>query len=451
MRFTREIVDFVVNTGCDKMSREVIEIAKACVLDTIGVALAGCEEPASRIVIDYLKERGFSGESSLIGCNLKAAASDAALVNGTICHSLDYDDNTWAYIGHPSAVILPAVLALGEKLRASGKEVLCSYVIGFEVACKIGSLVTPALSEIGWHTTSTVGIFGATAAAGKILRLNKQQMTYAIGIAASESAGVKANFGTMTKSFHAGRAARDGVTAALFAKNGFTSAEDALEHCYGFLKVFGNRATVRGIKYRWGSPFAIVRPSVVFKKYPSCTGTHPAIDAILSLVDEYDIYPQEVESISIGTTPEVPREVFYSFPKTGLQSKFSMEFCVSLALTERKVVLEHFNDEHIQKPVIKELMKKCRCYVEPELTKKRGIFSPAAIVEVKMKDGKRYAKRVDLAKGNPENPLSQKEMFRKFKDCAMKKLSEEKVDRLLNTIMHLEETPDVTRLMELTH
>lgn len=450
MRLTDEITDCVMNTSYDQIPYEAIEIAKRCVLDTIGVALAGCKEPASKILIDYVREHGGNGEASLIGCDLRATATDAALANGTISHALDYDDNTWAYIGHPSAVILPAVLTLGEKVRASGKELLCSFIVGFEAACRIGSLATPLLSEIGWHTTSVVGVYGAAAAAGKILKLNRQEIAYAMGIATSESSGVKANFGTMTKSFHAGKAACDGVTAALLAQKGLTSADDALEHRYGFLKVFAKRAMIRSKRGRWGNPFAIVNPGVTFKKYPSCTGTHPAIDAVLSLVDEHDIYPQDVQSISCGTTPDVPKEVFYSTPRTGLEGKFSMPFCLSLALSERTALLAQFSDEYVNKPAIKELMKKCSIYVEAKLTKKQGIFSPAGIVEIKLKDGKRYSRRVDLAKGNPENPLSQEELIGKFKDCAMTRLPVGKVDCLLETIMHLEEIEDVTKLMDLT-
>ena len=189
---------------------------------------------------------------------------------------------------------------------------------------------------------------------------------------------MKVNFGTMTKSFHAGKVACDSVTAALLAQKGFTSADDALEHRYGFLKVFAKRATIRSKRGRWGSPFAIVSPGVVFKKYPSCTGTHPAIDAVLSLVDEHDIYSQDIQSISCGTTPDVPKEVFYSIPRTGLEGKFSMPFCLSLALSKRTALLAQFSDEYVNKPAIKELMKKCSIYVEAKLTKKHGFFHQLA-------------------------------------------------------------------------
>lgn len=451
MGLTGEIADCVVNSSYSQLPAEAIEAVKTCVLDTIGVALAGCREPAGKIISERVKDSAGSRQASLIGYDFRVPAAPAALVNGVIAHALDFDDNIWAYIGHPSAVILPAILALGEKAGAPGKTLILAYAVGLEVGCKIGSQVTPALSEAGWHTTSTVGVFGAAAAAARLLGLGRKETICALSLAASESSGVKANFGTMTKSFHAGKAASDGVIAAELGRAGFTASDSGLEHHYGFLKVFGNRSAPQSIREGWGRPFSVLAPGVVFKKYPSCTGTHPIIDAILALAEEYDINPRDVESISCGTTPEVPREVFYEIPRTGLEGKFSMHFCASLALAERQVGLDHFSDAYLNKPVIRELMARCRTYVAPGLTKKTGIFSPAGMVEIKMKDGRSYGRRVDLARGNPGNPLSPEELTRKFKNCAQRRLSPKKAGSLLDKIVHLEELRDVSELMALTH
>ena len=450
MKLTHEIADLILDTSYNKLPKEAVAIAKNCFLDTIGVALAGLNEPASKIALDYVKENGGKPEAGIIGSSLKTTPALAALVNGIVAHALDFDDNSWAYIGHPSTVILPTVLAVGEKVNASGKDLILAYVTGLETVCRIGALVTPNLSEIGWHTTSTVGIFGATAAAGRLLNLNHNGMVYALGIAASESAGVKVNFGTMTKPFHAGKSAHDGVLAATLAKKGFTSANSALEHYYGFLKVFGNRASAPSLKKKWDNPFAVIDPGVVIKKFPSCTGTHPCVDAVIALAEEHDITPQDVESFSAGATPEVPREVFYPNPKNGLEAKFSMEYCVSTALIYRDLKLIHFTDEYINKPETRALMKRCRYYVEPKLTKPKGVFSPAGIVEIKLKNGKTYTKRVDLARGNPGNEMSQEELIGKFKDCVAGRLSKGKMSRLLETVLDLEKLDEAGELLALT-
>ncbi len=450
MKLTQEIAELALDTSFERLPKEAIEITKNCFLDTLGVGLAGLDEPASRIAVDYVKEAGGKNEATVIGGALRTNPALAAFANGVISHALDYDDNTWAYIGHPSAVIMPAVLAAGEKVNAPGKDLITAYVTGFETACRIGALVTPNLSEIGWHTTPTVGIFGAVTAAGKLLKLTGEEMLNALGIAASESSGLKVNFGTMTKPFHAGKAAHDGVMAAIMAKNGFTSAGSALEHHYGFLRVFGNRKTAPSVKEKWGSPFAIVDPGVVFKKFPSCTGTHPSVDAVISLAKEHDIKPGDVDDLSAGSTPEVPREVFYPAPRTGLEAKFSMEFCVATALLERDLRLSHFTREYIEKPEVRSLMKKCRYYVAEELTKPKGVFSPAGVVEIRLKNGKTYRKRVDLARGNPGNELSREELVVKFRDCSTARLSKDKSERLLDTVMSLEKVEGAGKLMELT-
>ncbi len=450
MKLTQEIAELILDTSFEKLPEDAVEITRNCFLDTLGVGLAGLDEPASQIAQGYVKEAGGKAEATVIGSDFKTTSPLAAFANGVISHALDYDDNTWAYIGHPSAVIMPAVLAVGEKVKAPGKDMITAYVTGFETACRIGALVTPSLSEIGWHTTPTVGIFGAVAAAGKLLKLNGEEMLNALGIATSESAGVKVNFGTMTKPYHAGKAAHDGVMAALMAKKGFTSAGNALEHNYGFLKVFGNRKTAPSIKEKWGSPFAVIDPGVVFKKFPSCTGTHPSVDAVISLAKQYNIKPEDVDDLSAGSTPEVPREVFYPAPRTSLEAKFSMEFCVSTALIERDLKLSHFTGEYIERPQVKALMKKCRYYVAEELTKPKGIFSPAGVVEIRLKNGKTYKKTVNLARGNPGNSLSQEELTGKFKDCSAVKLSRDKADRLLDALMNLEKLDDAGKLMELT-
>ena len=288
---TRIIADYIVNTTYDDLPDNVIQVAKMSIIDGIGTCIAGSETAAGRIITDYAREGNSRPEATVIAGGFKASAAEAALANGTMMHALDYDDGSEDFLGHPTTVILPAVLALGEWKGISGKEALLAYFLGYEVGNRIGAGMGPSHFDAGWHATATIGALAAVVASAKILKLDERQTTMAIGIAASLASGLRQNVGTMTKPLHAGNAARNGVFAARLAQNGFTADQGILEAPIGYAKVFGGTvaASLEKMTRKLGSPFEIISSPPIIKLYPSCRATAGPLDAILHIVRQHKI------------------------------------------------------------------------------------------------------------------------------------------------------------------
>ena len=443
---TRRLAQFAVETRYRDLPAAVVEKGKERILDTLGCMIGGCREALAPLMVKYAKEGGGRPEATIVGFGHMTNVANAALVNGTLGHALDFDDTQISFSGHPSTVILPAALSLGEKLKLSGKVVLEAFTVGFEVACKIGRGVNPRLYKNGWHATSVIGSLGAAVAAGKILGLDAGEMASAFGLAASQSSGLKENFGTMTKPFHAGRAAQSGVISALLAKNGFTASQQILEAKRGFCAVFSGECDVNKIFENLGNPHDIVSPGVHTKPYPSCLMTHSIIDAALFLAESYDIKPEDVDTVECGIAPFASDVLIHSNPQTGLQAKFSAPYVVTAALIDRKVSLEHFIDEKLQDSRIQALIQRVKISVQPEL---ESPLTPAKVM-MKLRNGQEVTKRVDIATGNPEKPMSLDQMIAKYKNCVGFMMSPKKTDETIDRILHFEEVRDVSKLIALT-
>ncbi|KFN38144.1 hypothetical protein KN63_05670, partial [Smithella sp. F21] len=386
---------------------------------------------------------------SVIGRNFKTSVYNAAMANGTLGHALDYDDMSASLIGHPSTVVLPAVLALGEYIKISGRRALEAFTLGIEVACAIGRGVNPDHYQNGWHPTASIGVFGATAAAGKILGLSIDQLSHAFGIAGSESSGLRENFGTMTKPLHAGRAATKGVLAAMLASKGLTGAGNIFEGEAGFFKAMTGNYDVEKIYKSVGNPYEVESPGLSIKPYPACGATFNGIDAMLALTTENRIDPENVKKIECGSVPIAKDVLIYPLPKTGLEGKFSMPFCLALALIEGKVALDYFTNQKVSDPVIVKLMGKTNLYIDPELAKigYRGTFN--TIVKISLHDGRKFIKRVDYSKGSPENPLSEKELLDKYADCAGRCVPKKGISRSVKILKELQQSSDLTDLVSI--
>ena len=462
MDTTRKIANFVAKASYSQIPQEAVSIAKDAILDCLGVTLAGVKEPASRMVAEYAKEMGGKPLSRAIGWGFKTSPHLAALVNGTIGHALDYDDGAPAFLFHPSVTLLPAILALGESGKVSGKQVLEAYLTGFEVEIKLLSGLGPSGEVRGWHNTGTVGTIGATGAAAKILQLNPQQTVRALGIAASEASGLKQNFGTMTKPLHAGLASRNGVMAVMLAKKGFTADEAVLEHPTGYCTLFGGAdgCDFEKITESLGSPFSIMAPPGVLrlKPYPSCGETHCCLDAILYLKREHNISAEEVAEVECRTSEVVPGILIHPRPRTKLEAKFSMEYCMAVALLDGRAGLAQFTEERLQDIRLQELMEKVK-YVHPEGIKgMQGLFQyrvgggegilPEAVT-VRLRDGRQYFKEVPIARGTPGNPMSRDELLAKYRECANLALSPEDIERTIELISNLESLKNITALLDL--
>ncbi len=446
---SQELAKFVLKTNYQNIPTAALQKAKASLVDSVGTMLAGAKEDAGIIIVRYVEKTGGAPAASLVGHKIKSSVYNAAMANGTMGHVQDYDDMSPTLIGHPSISVLPAVLALGEEQKISGEKMLSAFTIGIEVECKIGRGTIPQHYENGWHPTATIGIFGAAAASAKILGLSEQEIIYALGIAGSESSGLRENFGTMTKPFHAGRAAAKGIMSAMLAKEGFTSTPKIFEGKAGFCKVMAVEYDENKIIDRLGNPFDVEDPGFTIKPYPTCGAAHPAIDAVISLSREHDLKADEIQQIKCGTVPIGRDVLIYPKPATPLEAKFSMEYCLAVALIERKVGFSQFSDEKINAPEIKQLLEKVDMYLDPEMSDLgyRGTFN--ANIKIVLKDGKEYSKRVDHGRGDPANPLTEEELLEKYSDCAALALDSEKIKRSKEMLSGLEQLSDISLLMDI--
>ena len=449
MKVSRELAKFVLQTGYGDIPNKALERAKFSFIDSLGTTLAGSQEEAAHIMARYVEKQGGAPVASLVAHKIKSSTYNAAMANGTMAHMHDYDDMSSTLIGHPSVGVLPAVLALGEENKISGKDALLAFTLGVEVTCKIGRGVIPKHYENGWHPTSTIGIFGAVAAASKILKLSEEELIHAFGIAGSESSGLRENFGTMTKPLHPGRAAAKGIMAALLAKDGFTSAKDIFGGKWGFCRVMAGDYNEEKITESLGNPFEFEEPGIHIKPYPTCGGAHPATDAVISLSKEHDLKGEEVQKIEVGTVPIALDVLTYTNPQTPLEAKFSMHYCLAAALVERANGFAQFVDEKVNDPKIRHLLDKVEMYIAPEMAPLgyRGTFN--ANVKITLKDGKEYVKRVDFGRGDPLNPLSKDEQMGKYADCAALALDPDLIERSKEMLLDLEQLPDITLLMDM--
>jgi 2-methylcitrate dehydratase PrpD len=452
MGATEELARFACELEFEHVPGEAVAWAKDAILDCTGVTLAGAKEDAGRIIANYVKEGAGGPEATVLASGFKTTAASAALANGTMAHALDYDDYALPnWMGHPTAPLWPAIFALGERQRISGKDTLLAYVIGFEVGGRVGAGVGRGHYEhCSWHPTATLGTMGATAACCRILRLDVAQTRMALGIASSEASGVRQNFGTMTKPLHAGLATRNGVIAALLAQKGFTGDEYAIEGPLGFSNAFTTGAEYDLTKMTdgLGKSFLIVMSGVSIKPYPCCADGHRCLDAILSLIKQHDIRADDVASVECRTSDMVPQIMLRHRPKTGAEAKFSMEFGMAVALIDGKAGLLQYTTERVVDPRVQELLTRVSFVHPPESSGYLGMETYPEQVTVKLRDGTVYSHEVLDSKGRPGNRLSEAELVEKYRECAARAISPERIDRSLAMLQGLEELRDIGELMD---
>jgi len=315
----------------NELPAPVRELARQCALDYLGVALAGAEDPLVHILLDEMTEAGESPQSSIIGHDARLPALSAALVNGAAAHALDYDDVNMAMPGHPSVAILPGLLALAELKGSPGSEVITAFVAGYETACRVGATLQPGHYNLGFHATSTVGSFGAAAACARLLGLDVEMTAMALGIAGTQAAGLKSQFGTMCKPFHAGKAAQNGLLAARLAARGFTSRTDIVECVQGFALTHGPDFVPEESLAAPEAGFHVL--ANLFKYHAACYFTHAPIECARRLRDEHQLTPDMITGITIRIDASCDRVCNIPAPVDGLQSKFSLRQTVAMALS----------------------------------------------------------------------------------------------------------------------
>jgi 2-methylcitrate dehydratase PrpD len=453
MMITGKISEFIVETRTKDIPRKALDLAQMGITDFCGVALAGSREKQSGILKDYAQKMGGTPQASVIGGGFKTSTYLAALVNGTTGHGLDYDDIAVSLIGHPSVFLVPAILAMGESLHSSGEDILTAYVIGYETACQLAIPLLQSHYTQGWHSTANFGSLGAAASVSHLLKLNVGQTRYALGIAASLAGGLRQNFGTMTKPLHAGKAAANGIQAAVLAQGGFTADENIIDAPIGFAKIFGHNGKVdwEYVGNGFGKTYLITgTEGLEIKPYPSCGFTHTAIDAALQIKREHQFDAEDIVSVELGVSPFDKQILIHHNPRTDLEGKFSLEYCVARALLSGAVLLKHFTDEAVTEAKIQSLIGKMK-WVEkfplPQMGTETGLGMKS--VSIKLKNGQEYSVKAVIAKGMPGNPLTREEFEVKYRDCASIVLSKADVEKSLLLLNNLKNESSMDPLIKI--
>ena len=427
------------------------ERAALAVLETVGVALAGSVEPASRIVQGTLVS---PGPCVVWGTGARASAPDAALANGTAAHALDYDDMCFVSLAHPSAPLVPAVMAAAELAGASGRAALDAYVVGFEIETRLGRTMNPRHYQRGWHCTSTLGAVGAAAAASRVLGLDAKATAHALAIAASEASGLKENFGSMVKPLHAGLAARDGVLAALLARGGLTASAGAFDGPQGFLHAMDSERTDLARETAdLGSRWEIDDTGITMKLYPSCAATHPPLDALLDLRASEGLTADVIEAIDIDVDRVTPTVLLYDRPANALEAKFSMPFCAAAAILDGRVGIDTFDETRLGDAAVVRLMARVTMRVDEALGRNEALGKGAAPltqarVHVRLRNGRTLTREANGARGYPDRPATPADVDAKFVACAKRALSPDQTAGLLVGLRRFAALADVRELAQ---
>ena len=454
---TGYVAGFIVNTRYEDIPAGVLDLARKSILDGLGLALCGSRAKSGEIVRQYLKASGTVGSATVVGSPLKSSVRLAAFANAVNIHADDYDDTqlavaedrTYGLLTHPTAPVLPAVLASAETRGLSGKEMLLAYNIGVEVETKIAEAINPRHYEEGFHSTGTMGVMGSAAAMAKLNGFDRARVLTTLGIAASEGAGLRENFGTMTKPFHAGRASENGVVAADFAALGWTATDKVLEAPRGFFQAAGGGYDPHAIMGKLGQPWTFVNPGISIKPYPSGSLTHPGMTELERLIKEHNVTPDQVELLEVGTNKNMPNTLIHHQPTDELQAKFSMEFCMAVLLLYRKAGLSEFNDEVVNRPAVKQMVARVKFGIDP-VAEAAGYNKMTTILKLHLKDGRVITGRADFGKGSPAIPMSYDEVAAKFLDCAaFAKWPVSKARAIVEMARTLEQVPDIRKLTAL--
>jgi 2-methylcitrate dehydratase PrpD len=450
---TDYVAGFVVGTKAGDIPKDVVHLGKRSVLDGLGLALAGASSETGQIARRYLGALGIGSEkgSTVIGGELRPPARFAAFANGIFIHADDYDDTqlavakdrVYGLLTHPTAPALPAVLALAERDRRSGRDLMTAYQVGVEVECKVAEAILPRHYQHGFHSTGTCGAIGAAAGAAQLLGLDRDATRRALSIGATQAAGLRENFGTMTKPFHAGRAAESGVVAAELAALGFTASPNGLEADRGFFRAAGGGYSPEMIDGKLGKPWTFHFPGVSIKPHPSGSLTHPGMAVMMDLIRRHDLRPERVKRVSVGTNHNMPNALIHHRPRTQLQAKFSMEFCVAILLLERKAGLEQFTDEVVNRPEVQAMLERVSFGMHPE-AEAAGFDKMTTLIEIELNDGTVVKGAADFGKGSPANPMSDQELEEKFRQCAAwGGLDGKTTQTVLDLVWRIEELQDV--------
>jgi 2-methylcitrate dehydratase PrpD len=441
--YTEQLVKYVMGINYEDIPQAGIERAKLAMIDTVGVALLGSKEPSSKLIAEFVKSLGTKPQAGIIGHGFYTSLSDAALANGLAAHAMDFDDD-WAALGpgHASAVLVPVILSLAKEYRITGKEAIAAYVAGFEAWARMTNAMGSAYNDhLGWHPTAPRGHLAAAITAAKLMKLNERQALMAFGLAGSMASGLRVNFGTMTKPYHLGNAARSGIVAAQLAKSGFTASVRVLEGDTGFLHAFdGGKDYNEAVLIRnmnKGNSFAIISSGLVIKQFDACAGAQRPIRMMLQLVKEHNIRPDEVAGIEYEVPYDPPRSLVHYRPKTGLEGKFSMQYVTAAVILDGKVNSRTFTDEQVLRPEAQKLFPKINMHRRTEDIGKPNNYNRApTIVVVTLTNGQIYTTKEENT--TPSNDKLKEIVVDKYWNTAGLVLKKGLVDRTLDIMLNLE-------------
>ncbi|MDA8228248.1 MAG: MmgE/PrpD family protein [Desulfitobacterium hafniense] len=427
---------------------EVVQEAKRAFLDWLGSALAGAGKEPGQISLTLVEELGGNPEATLLSNGKQTSCILAAFNNGVISHIVELDDVHKASILHAGAAIIPAALAAAEKVKADGRQLIEGIVAGYEVGIRIGEAVTPS-HYYYWHNTGTVGTFGAAAAAGKILGLTEEELVHAIGSAGTQAAGLWEFLadGAMSKHLHPAKASMNGLLAALLAQRGFTAATKILEGEKGFCKAMASEFDLSKVTSGLGQGEGYKILENCYKIHSSCRHTHGGIDIALQLRKEYSLIPEQIKKIVVRTYP-IAIDITGNFnPDSVYAAKFSLPYCVALALKEGKAGLREFNDLNLNDQAIRELISKVTLLEDAEIAALYPAKWPTT-VEITDNHGNQYLGRTDYPQGDPENSVTDEQLKAKFRDLTTSLHSLEKVEILIASIFDLEHVKDLSGMLQ---
>ena len=445
---TQRLAEFIVET--ENVPKPVLHGATNALIDTLGVVLIGTLEPVSKIAQKWVADVGARPQSTVWGSPLITSPGEAAFANGIAGHVLDWDDTSPSLRGHPSTTLIPTVLAVGEALHASGPAMLKAYAIGLEVAGKIAKTLGNSHYTLGWHNSATVGVFSCTAAAGRMMGLDVMQMRHALGIAASQAAGLLRNFGTMTKSFHTGHAARCGIHAAALAHSGFTADVSIFDGKNSFLVTYGGDDTQPFAPFvdKLADPWEVLDPGINFKRWPCCYQIHRGVIGLMDMLAQNNISTEEIQKINIGFPPGSDAALIYDDPQNSLEAKFSAHYTAASYVLDRKLGLESYTDEMVMRPAVRAVMKKISRHLVPDTKTYAGTIGYTDVEIVTARGS--FSRRVQQAETRAAWIVTDAEHDEKFLECAVPSLGRDQANNVLSIARGCEDLKDVSILARAT-
>jgi 2-methylcitrate dehydratase PrpD len=456
---TAAAAEFVQNVTYNAIPAEALRIGTRCLIDGLGLFVAGSEEHSVKILADEAQAMAGKPEALLLGRGeVKVPAPMAARVLGTAGHAHDWDDSqvsrdpahVYGLLTHPTIPPLTSALVTAQKLGAvDGKTFMLAFLTGFEVECKISEWMLPQHYLRGMHSSATVGTFGAYTAAAKLLGLKEDKLRSGFGIAASFAAGIRCNFGTMTKPLHVGRAAENGVTAALLAARGFTADPDALDGPWGFYAVHGGGVSAAKLSQRFGKTWTIIDPGVSIKPYPCGVLTHPTIDLMLKLVSENDIQPAIIKAVKVYAGTNILNPIRYPVAANHLQAKFSLPAALAMIALSRGAGKREFSDDFVGSPAMQTMQRKITTEFDPEI-EKMGFDKMRSRIRIELTDGRAVQEWADERyRGGPDNPMTDTELDAKARSCCEGVLDAETTDSLIQAARDIAQLADASKLMQI--